>query len=410
MSTAPNDTLDTTVQPEDYYDHFWETKPGTIGGKYLRQFWHPVLRASDLERGRAKPVRLMSENYTLYRGADGKPHFTVHLCPHRKVPLSIGFVEDDSIRCMYHGWKFGPDGRCSERPAEGTTGGITIETFPCEEYLGLIYVYVGGGTAPAFPPYPGFKAEGLIEVYPAMFPCNYVQSFENDWDLYHANYTHKTGEIHGPAAGPHRSDFFMGLFKSTKFEEKEYGVLRTMTVMGGMLNAAVLFMPATVRLLIPTFNELSRHTGPSLRETYLIHTPIDDENHLVFASQLVPVTGAKAAAYLEDYHRVEAIKKNFPSTVQMARAGLAGEKHVTDMRDHPMLVEIEDMLTQVGQGPIVDRRGEKLGKSDGGVVFYRRLFARELHAVATGRPTKNWSYMDPLPEVLTTDIPIAVSS
>ena len=126
MSTNPTESFDAPVQPEDYYDHFWETKPGTIGGRYLRQFWHPVLRASDLAPGRAKPVRLMSENYTLYRGEDGKPHFTVHACPHRKVPLSIGFVEGDSIRCMYHGWKFGPDGRCTERPAEGTTGGIAI--------------------------------------------------------------------------------------------------------------------------------------------------------------------------------------------------------------------------------------------------------------------------------------------
>jgi 5,5'-dehydrodivanillate O-demethylase len=67
-----------------------------------------------------------------------------------------------------------------------------------------------------------------------------------------------------------------------------------------------------------------------------------------------------------------------------------------------MLVEIEDMLTQVGQGPIVDRRGEKLGKSDNGVVFYRRLFARELHALETGNPSKAWSYMERLPEGLTT--------
>jgi len=410
MSTAPTETLETSAQPEDFYDHFWETKPGTIGGRYLRQFWHPVLRASDLAPGRAKPIRLMSENYTLYRGEDGTPHLTTHLCPHRKVPLSIGFVEQDSIRCMYHGWKFGPDGRCSERPAEGTTGGIAIETYPVEEYLGLIYVYVGGGKPPSFPPYPGFKAEGLVEVYPAVFPCNYVQSFENDWDLFHASYTHKTGEIHGPAAGPQRADFFMGLLRSTRFEEKDYGVLRTMTVPGGMVNAAVLFMPATVRLLIPTFNEQSRVTGPSLRETYLIHTPIDDENHIVFATQLVPVTGAKAQAYLEDYARVEEKKKSFPSTVAMMRQGLAGEKHVTDLRDHPMLVEIEDMLTQVGQGPIVDRRGEKLGKSDAGVVFYRRLFARELDALARGRPTKHWTYMDPLPEGLTTDIPVGVTS
>jgi len=406
MSTPAIESTEAAVQTEDYFDHFVETKPGTLGGRYLRQFWHPVLRSVDLPAGRAKPVRLMSEDYTLYRGEGGKAHLTVHRCPHRKVALSVGYVEEDSIRCMYHGWKFGADGRCTERPAEGGTGSIAIETYPVEEFLGLIYVYVGGGAPPAFPPYPGFFAEGVIETYAPHFPCNYVQSYENDWDLYHANYTHRTGEIHGPAAGPGRADFFMGVFKSTKFAETDYGVVRTMTVMGGMTNAAILLLPTTVRLLIPTFNEQSRHTGPSLRETYIIHTPIDDENHIAFVVQLVPVTGAAAEKYQAEYQRVLEIRKSRPSTVAMAEKGLAGELCITDMKDHPMLVEIEDMLTQVGQGRIVDRRGEKLGRTDNGVVFYRRILARELHALAQGRSTKQWAYMDKVPEGTTTFSPL----
>ena len=67
-----------------------------------------------------------------------------------------------------------------------------------------------------------------------------------------------------------------------------------------------------------------------------------------------------------------------------------------------MLVEIEDMLTQLGQGRIVERRGEKLGRTDNGVVFYRRVLARELHALAQGRPTKPWVYMNKVPEGTTT--------
>jgi 5,5'-dehydrodivanillate O-demethylase len=408
MSTPAAESFGSAVQPEDYFDHFWETKPGTIGGKYLRQFWHPVMRSVDLPPGRAKPLRLMSENYTIYRGSGGKPHLTVNRCPHRKVQLSTGWVEGDAIRCLYHGWKFDGDGRCIERPAEGTTGSITIETYPVEEYLGYIYAYVGGGTPPAFPPYPGFEAEGVIETYAAVFPCNHVQSFENDWDLYHANYTHGTGEIHGPADAEKRSGFFMELLRSTKYEETDYGVVRTMAAGPGAVNAAIFLFPATIRLLIPTFNEQSRHTGPSLRETYIAHTPIDDENHLFCLSQLVPVTGDAREAYLLEYNRVEEIKKQHPSTVSLAWQGLAGEKVLADMKQHPMLVEIEDMLTQVGQDRIVDRRGEKLGRSDAGVVFYRRLLARELDAIARGRPTKRWAYMHTVPEGTTAFRPMGV--
>jgi hypothetical protein len=139
-----------------------------------------------------------------------------------------------------------------------------------------------------------------------------------------------------------------------------------------------------------------------LRETYLIHTPIDDENHTAFLTQLVPVTGAAAQAYHAEYQRVQEIRKSRPSTLAMAEKGLAGEMSVADMKDHPMLVEIEDMLTQLGQGRIVERRGEKLGRTDNGVVFYRRVLARELHALAQGRPTKPWVYMNKVPEGTTT--------
>ena len=104
--------------PQDFYQAFAETAPGTLGGKYLRQFWHPIAVSSELPPGRAKPIRLLSENFTLYRGETGTLHLTEFHCPHRRTQLSVGYVEGDAIRCLYHGWKFGADGACVERPAE----------------------------------------------------------------------------------------------------------------------------------------------------------------------------------------------------------------------------------------------------------------------------------------------------
>ncbi|MDP9083412.1 MAG: hypothetical protein M3N50_06560 [Pseudomonadota bacterium] len=102
-----------------------------------------------------------------------------------------------AFAALNHGWKFGADGLCSERPAEGTTGNIAIKTYPTREFLGLVYVYIGAGPEPVFPPYPAFTVEGIVETTPQLFPCNYFQSWENDWDLFHAEWAHKTGEIHG---------------------------------------------------------------------------------------------------------------------------------------------------------------------------------------------------------------------
>ena len=56
----------------DYMDCF-PTGPDTVAGKYMRKFWHPVQRAEDIKPGWAKPIRIMSEDFTLYRGESGKP-------------------------------------------------------------------------------------------------------------------------------------------------------------------------------------------------------------------------------------------------------------------------------------------------------------------------------------------------
>src|SRR5688572_12594377 len=69
-----------------------KTGPGTLAGRYLRHFWHPIMTASRLPVNRAKPIHLLGESFTLYRGADGTPRLTEFRCPHRGTQLSTGSV------------------------------------------------------------------------------------------------------------------------------------------------------------------------------------------------------------------------------------------------------------------------------------------------------------------------------
>jgi 5,5'-dehydrodivanillate O-demethylase len=383
-------TADTTPRQKLLNHEFPHTGPGTLAGRYMRQFWQPVSESKTLLAGRAKTIRIMGENFTLYRGQTGVAHVVAHRCAHRLTQLSVGYVEEDAIRCMYHGWKFAGDGRCIERPGEaGCDGGnVRIAAYPTREYLGLIFAYFGGGEEPPFPPFPAFEGDGLIETNSAEFMHNYFQGWENDWDIYHVAYTHRAG-------GNHIVDY-AAVLESETYEETDYGIVRRLTAGP---KVSVLLMPATVRLMIPTFNEqMRRGIGPTFRPTYIVHVPKDDETHHVFVTQMVDVHGAEREEYLKHYNDVQRMRAETPKAHEFGQEIFDGKLTMQDVIGHPLFVEIEDILTQTGQGAIVDRTQEHLGRTDAGIVLLRRLWSRELQSLADGRPTKAWSTQFTPPE------------
>ena len=71
-------------------------------------------------------VRYFGEEMVLYRGGSGRVFLVEAFCPHMGTHLAKNtssdvvvdkeHVEGDNIRCPYHGWRFGPDGRCNDIP------------------------------------------------------------------------------------------------------------------------------------------------------------------------------------------------------------------------------------------------------------------------------------------------------
>src|SRR5436309_2897761 len=153
---------------------FARTGPGTLAGRFLRQTWQPVYRSEDLAPGVAKPIRIMSQDYTLYRGQSGAPYLLDARCAHRGTLLSTGWVEDDCIRCFYHGWRYDGAGQCVEQPAENESfaSKVKIQSYPTQEYLGLVFAYLSDGEAPPFQRYPKLETEGVMEVGLYILKCN----------------------------------------------------------------------------------------------------------------------------------------------------------------------------------------------------------------------------------------------
>src|SRR5436190_20194602 len=85
--------------------------PDDLAGRYLRRFWHPVYRSEDLKSGKTVPLKILNEDFTLYRGVSGRAYAVAFRCAHRRTQLNSGWVEGETIRCRYHGWRYDGTGQ-----------------------------------------------------------------------------------------------------------------------------------------------------------------------------------------------------------------------------------------------------------------------------------------------------------
>jgi len=168
--------------------------PGTIAGRYLRRFWQPVFVGADLTPGQIKPIRILGEDLTLYRGESGTAHIVGGRCAHRGVQLVLGFIHGEHIECPYHGWTYDASGQCVAQPGEQRPfcDRVKIKGYPVEEYLGLVFVYLGEGKAPPLPRLADFENDDLYirRITTEVWPCSYFDLLENATDLVHTEYLH----------------------------------------------------------------------------------------------------------------------------------------------------------------------------------------------------------------------------
>ena len=85
---------------------------------WIANAWYVAAWTHEIEPGRIHARTIIDQPLVLYRTSEGEIVALEDRCPHRFAPLSIGRLEGDELRCMYHGLKFAPDGRCIEIPGQ----------------------------------------------------------------------------------------------------------------------------------------------------------------------------------------------------------------------------------------------------------------------------------------------------
>jgi phenylpropionate dioxygenase-like ring-hydroxylating dioxygenase large terminal subunit len=110
-------------------------------------YWYPLAWSDELPAGKTLGRRFAGLPIVLYRGSSGQVFALEDRCAHRQVPLHLGEVTGDELKCHYHGWTYNCSGKCVNVPylgGERLPNGV--KSYPAREVDGLIFVFPGDPT------------------------------------------------------------------------------------------------------------------------------------------------------------------------------------------------------------------------------------------------------------------------
>jgi 5,5'-dehydrodivanillate O-demethylase oxygenase subunit len=333
--------------------------PGTPMGGLLRRYWHPIAAESQFVDRTTLAVRLLGEDLVLYRLPGGEFGLIEPHCPHRRAGLVHGYVEEDGIRCSYHGWKFDREGHCLHQPfEEASSRGTRFRESVCalayraEARFGLVWAYLGPEPAPLIPTWEPFTYGNCFrQIVLHVVDCNWLQCQENLIDPVHFEWLHDNWW----AGREGRTDGYGPAHARLEFDEWEHGFMYRRLHEGedessdAWLNGRLCIMP---NLFAPLHFEW--------------RVPIDDEHTL----------GVVWAA-----DRVVEEREPYEQALVPHWWGRTRREDGSPITSH---VLAQDELSWTGQGRITDRTKEHLARSDRGVQLLRRRLQDDLDAVARG--------------------------
>ena len=338
--------------------------PGTPMGGLLRRYWMPVAGVSEFDDRSTKAVRLLGEDLVLYKDLSGGFGLVDRRCAHRRADLSYGMVEEQGLRCNYHGWAFNAQGECISQPYEDTAfperrarERIHIKAYPVQAKAGMLWAYLGPLPAPELPDWEPFSWEnGFAQVVISSLPCNWFQCQENSIDPVHFEWMHETWGKRLRTGDRSAVPTHLKL----EFDEFEHGFVYR-RVKEDTDESDEMWTVGRVCLW---------PNGFFLGEHFEWRVPIDDENTLSVTWKFTKLP--------KDRHPFQ--QQRIPTWY--------GPTHDQNGEWIDTHVMNQDFLAWVGQGRIADRTQEHLGASDRGIVAIRRRFFDEMEAIAAGAEAK----------------------
>ena len=168
-------------------------------------FWYPAEWSKDLNDEPVK-VRMLGQNFVLFRDSDGVAHCLSDTCIHRGGSLAGGKIVDDCVQCPYHGWRFDGDGACRAMPSLGPDAIIPkrarVDSYPTEERYGIVFAFLGDLPEEERPPIMDIPEYGQPGWHTQMTGGDYTdgdyrRQLDNSLDPAHNEFVHPTHGFSG---------------------------------------------------------------------------------------------------------------------------------------------------------------------------------------------------------------------
>lgn len=383
---------------QELNDTLTKTGPGTDAGDVMRRYWQPAALSDELATNRPiVPVKLLGEDLVLFRDSEGELGLIGRACPHRGADLCYGRLEDNGLRCPFHGWHFNRDGQCVEQPGEPEGSRmfekISTASYPVIEKNGIVFAYMGPGEPPMFPNFDCFRApESHVFAFKGLWECNWLQAMEVGIDPVHASFLHRflkdedPADSYGKQFRDKAADTDMPMTQLLReytrpdisVEETDYGmrIIALRNLENGKTH---------VRITNQIFPEAI--SIPMSREMIITqwHVPVDDEHcywYSMFTSFDKPVDKERMRAQRLKEHRLPdyAPTKNKYNDYGYDAHEQIGETYTGMGLD----INVHDQWAVESPGPIFDRTKEHLGKTDVAIIKYRRMMRTAIAAIKGG--------------------------
>src|SRR5712664_359197 len=111
---------------------------------FLMNTWYVAAWDHELIDGKLLARTILEKPVLLYKGESGRVVALDNRCCHRGAKLSNGRMEGDDIRCMYHGLKYDPTGKCIQIPGQDNIPkSLGVASYPVLERQHLVWIWMG---------------------------------------------------------------------------------------------------------------------------------------------------------------------------------------------------------------------------------------------------------------------------